>query len=188
MCNCFSKNLQGDLFMAKLQLHALGDPLVECELIEPRTTGFWLTVGSLIFVLMGAFLLTQSDPTQTLAAWGAIVFFGLCLIVGLLKLFGKRDTIKFDQSGFTFTNLGQSNRMTWDQFSSFGTYRNGLPLIGAEAVGMNLVESQKTKASNFANKLVGFDGSLPTSYGVKPKILAEALQKRLDAYLLRTRT
>lgn len=171
--------------MAKLDLAALNDPLNEYEVIEPRTTGFWLTLGSLVFVLAGIFMLRQKDPVQTMIAWGTLIFFGLCLLVGLLKLFGKADSLKFDQNGLTYTSLGRPVRIEWDHVAEFGTYINGPAFLGTKMIGMNMTEAQKTKATAMASALVGFDGALPTTYGVKATVLADALQTRLEAYWAR---
>jgi hypothetical protein len=166
--------------MAKLDLLALNDPSRDFKLIEPRTKWFWISLGSGIFVAVGLLLLSNGED-NLVAAWGAIVFFGLCLVVGLLKLFGKPDWIKFDQNGFTFSNFGKETRFEWRDMTGFGTYKVGPPLGATTMIGINLSESQKSKLTSFNNALVGFEAALPTNYGVKPMDLAMAMQKRMEA-------
>lgn len=168
--------------MAKLNLAELNDPCQVCVLVEPKSMGFWLSFGSLVFVVMGVFLIQQNETGSALAGWLSVVFFGFCLGVGLFKLFGKPDTLTLDHQGLTLTNLGRSHTIMWDHLSGFGTYNNGGLPWGPKMVGLNMTETHKTKGTALANSLSGFDGALPTSYGVKPRTLADALQRRLEAH------
>jgi hypothetical protein len=166
--------------MAKPDLSALSDSTRDFRLVEPRTKWLWVSLGSGIFVAIGLLLLSNGE-NNLVATWGAIVFFGLCLMVGLMKLFDKPDWIKFDQNGFIFSNFGKETRFEWRDMVSFGTYKVGPPLGATTMIGFNLSESQKSKMTSFNSALVGFEAALPTNYGVKPMDLAMAMQKRMEA-------
>jgi hypothetical protein len=169
--------------MAKPNLDALADRTQNCVLTEPKGKFIWLSISALAFVVIGVFMVRGNNAGDVIAGWVGIVFFGLCLLVGLLKLWVKLDTLTLDQTGLTFTVLGRTNFILWDQITEFGTYnQSGLPL-GPKVVGMNFKEVHKTKATAIASSMVGFDGGLPSSYGVKPHVLAEALQRRLAAHV-----
>jgi hypothetical protein len=170
-----------DYKLAKPDLTALNDPTRDFELVEPRTKGFWLTIGSAIFVAIAIMMLADEAYDQKAIAWGIVIFFGLGVIIGAIKLFGKPDTIKFDQEGFAYVNLGKSIRMEWEQLTGFGTYKVGPPFGATTMVGMNLNERMQSAGTALAHGLAGFDGALPTSYGVKPMVLAQAMQTRMEA-------
>jgi hypothetical protein len=114
-----------------------------------------------------------------------MIFFGMGVIVGALQLFGKPDKIAFDQQGFTYRNLGKSVRMEWQQIMGFGTYKVGPPLGATTFVGMKLVPDLQNAGTVLADGLTGFHGALPTTYGVKPVVLAQAMQARLEASRLK---
>jgi hypothetical protein len=166
--------------MAKPDLVALFDPTRDFELVEPRTIGFWLTLPSGIFVAIGVMMVLDVGYESKVKAWFALIFFGLCLAVGLFKLFGKPDTMKFDQSGFIYTSLGRVVRQEWAHVTGFGTYRV-FGIIGNKMVGMNMRTDLQSPATAIAKGLAGFDGALPTSYGVKHQVLAQAMQTRMEA-------
>lgn len=165
--------------MSKVDLNALMDCSQIVDLVEPRTTGFLLTLASGIFVAIGLFMVRDPNANPT-AGWGALIFFGLCLIIGLMKLFGASDSLRIDEDGFSYSSLGRVTRVQWDTLQSVKPVTLGLPIIGQRVVGFTFLSKYRQSGADLARKISGSDGAMPSSYGVKAQMLAVAMQKRLE--------
>jgi hypothetical protein len=165
--------------MSKVDMATLVDCSKVVDLVEPRTTGVLLSLGSGIFVTIGLFMI-QDPSANPQTSWGALIFFGLCLVVGLMKLFGSSDVLRLDEDGFSYTSLGRVTRIQWGTLASIKPITLGLPFIGQRVVGFNFLDKYRQSSANFARSISGSDAAMPSAYGVKAKVLAAAMQKRLE--------
>ncbi|HVK82094.1 MAG TPA: STM3941 family protein [Verrucomicrobiae bacterium] len=60
-----------------------------------------LTIGSLVFVAGGIFLLITGDPSDRLMAIGVTAFFGACALIGLMQLIPSERVVLDADGGFT---------------------------------------------------------------------------------------
>lgn len=167
--------------MPRIDLTALNNSETTIIINEPRGKWILISLVSATFVAIGAFVLGDSGGMDTFMAWGSIGFFGLCLLVSMIKVFGKADYLMLDPSGFTYTTLGRVKRLEWHQLESFGVAKVGPAMGSTSLIAFNYVPTMRPRGSDLSQSIAGFDGALPTNYGVKAAILAEAMQQRLVA-------
>lgn len=71
----------------------------EIKLYKSPLYAFYLFLGSFIFVIGGVFMVMQEGSFM---AWLALLFFGLCALVGLIILFDKRPQIIINKKGIWY--------------------------------------------------------------------------------------
>lgn len=84
-----------------------------------------------------------------------------------------------------FASLFRSSMIKWDAIEEFGVYtikQRGLSV--AKFVGLNFRESESShrKARSLSKSLVGYEGGLPDTYGLKAEDLALLLTNYLNEY------
>ncbi len=128
-------------------------------------------LGCLAFVAIGLFVI-PSDEDQMMR-WLTVGFFGigaLASIPGLLGIGG----LDLDRDGFTISTLCRKSRRTWRECSEF-------PIIklrrGGKFVGFSSETDSSKMAAGLARSLVGETGMLPDKYGMKPKDLADLMNR-----------
>lgn len=133
--------------------------------------GVFTVVVSAGFVYMGIGMMGQSP----LMSWLTTVFFGFCLLVGLVQLWPGAASLKLTSEGFVVTSLFRSHFTRWQDVGSFRSAHVGLRRM----VVFDYVESHKkfTFGKRLAKGLTGNQAALPDTYGRKPAALAELLNE-----------
>ena len=71
----------------------------EIKLYKSPLSAFYLFLGGFIFVLGGIFMVMKEGSFM---AWFALLFFGLCTLVGLAMMFDKTPQIIINQKGIWY--------------------------------------------------------------------------------------
>ncbi|WP_338762288.1 STM3941 family protein [Bernardetia sp. ABR2-2B] len=159
----------------------------EIKLYKSPLSAFYLFLGSFIFVIGGVFMVMQENSFM---AWFALLFFGLCALVGLVMLFDKRPQIIINQKGIGYRKAiwkkyNPDDIIEWQTIKNihWSSVNNQkficLNTTSAESKKQNLAQknlSKLNKAMGFeetniplsmikidANKLVDFLGSMAVS-------------------------
>lgn len=124
------------------------------------------------FVAGGVWMLQEGEK----AGWFVAGFFSLGIPVSLLQFFPKCSFLTVDEEGIEFAGLFRKCRLKWSEISEFGVYSRESIGVG-ETVGFNYSPSfnryAKIRAVN--KSLVGFEASLPDTYGLPAADLAALL-------------
>ena len=143
--------------------------------VRPRR--FYLTacfIGSLCFVLIGAFLLATND--RSAMAWGSTAFFAVCaLVLGFCLLPGSLS-LTLDRTGFRFTIFYQARRAEWQNVSDICAASAPWPArqqyIRYRDAGLN-----GSKLSRWESEALGFNASLPGYFELQADELAELMRR-----------
>ena len=79
-----------------------------------RKSMLLLLLGSGAFVVAGFFVL----PTHPAAAYGAIAFFGLGVVVALIQLLPGSSYLELDERGFTTCTMFRKGFERWEDVAS----------------------------------------------------------------------
>jgi hypothetical protein len=159
---------------------ALADPNATITLQEPRTNGLWLTLVSFVFVGPGLVLLNANYWRGQLM-WGCVIFFGFCMAVGLMQLFGPKGTLRLSPIGYEAVTLGRTHAERWSDIAVVDvTHVQGRKMVVFDYTQAKLDASTSMLINGAAlsKSLCGFHGGLPSAYGQKHKDLADAMELR----------
>jgi hypothetical protein len=159
---------------------ALADPNATITLQEPRTNGLWLTLGSFVFVGPGLVMLNANDWRDPLM-WGCVIFFGFCMAIGLMQLFGPKGTLRLSPIGYEAVTLGRTHTETWNDIAVIDVTRvqtRKMVVFDYTQAKLDASTPMLNKGAALSKSLCGFHGGLPSGYGQKHKDLADAMELR----------
>ena len=138
-----------------------------------RKSMLLLLLGSGAFVVAGFFVL----PTHSAAAYGAIAFFGLGVVVALIQLLPGSSYLELDERGFTTCTMFRKGFERWEDVGEF--FPLSLDARARTMVAYRYAPGYKPHPT--ARKLLiavaGAEAALPDTYGRPAKDLAELLNK-----------
>jgi len=142
------------------------------RLCTSRRKMLWLLVGSAAFVAGGVFAVPESPA----AAWGAIVFFGLGVVVAVVNLLPGGSYLELEQRGFTTCSLFRKSFLRWHDIAEFYPFSVGGP---REMVAVRFAPGYRELAAarSLMTRLAGAEGALPDTYGMSAADLAALLNK-----------
>lgn len=125
-------------------------------------------------------------PSEPVLGWLCAGFFGLGLLIGVLKFFGNSTYLRLTEEGLELRSLYRLTRYRWSDLAGFGTYEirhNGIPT--GTFVGLNFSpQYQQSRAGRaIARAFAGYDGSLPDTFGLGAEELATLLARLQAAQL-----
>jgi hypothetical protein len=131
-----------------------------------------LLVGCAAFVAGGVFML----PTRPAAAYGAIVFFGLGIVVAVVNLLPGSSYLELEQRGFTLCTLFRKTFHPWEDIAEFFPFsmQGAKPMV---ALRYAPTYRRQSTARSFAKQLAGAEGALPDTYGMSAADLAALLNR-----------
>lgn len=137
-----------------------------------------LLAGALGFVALGAFFVSKPEvfggarglTLILLIGWSAIIFFGLCALMGVLQLLkSKTPVVTISPQGFRDVRVA-SDTIPWDSIQNVSTFTtNGQRMLLVEVdpiVEANLNLSLVAKVTRGANAKLGADGLCSTMVGM----------------------
>ena len=90
-----------------------------------------LTLGAVAFVVVGSWMVGAFGPspatprfsqeTAIAIGWVAIVFFGLCAVMGFRKIFETREQVRINADGIRYANWSDSI-IPWQQITNVTTW------------------------------------------------------------------
>lgn len=132
-----------------------------------------LLLGCSMFVAGGVFVL----PTHPVAGYGAIVFFGLGVVVALIQLLPDSAYVELDERGFTTCTLFRKRFLRWEDVAEFSTIRLEGRVSPMVAFRYAPGYTAHATARKLAKTLAGAEDALPDTYGRSAQELAELLNK-----------
>ena len=75
-----------------------------------------ILLAGLVLVAVGVALIYQdSDPIAKTIGWASVIFFGACLIMGLIKLFDSKPGLIIDETGISDNSLSiKTGAIRWE--------------------------------------------------------------------------
>jgi hypothetical protein len=152
------------------------------RVLRPGRVTWLLVLGiSLTFVVGG--LLALFWPRQPGAPekegawimWACVGFFGLCAVVALLQFLPQSSCLRLGAEGFTIRTLYREQTYRWEDVDTFGVTRVRLNKM----VGFNFAPhfQRAARLRRVSAALVGFEGALPDTYGMKAEELADLMNQ-----------
>ncbi|MES2695797.1 MAG: hypothetical protein V4773_20150 [Verrucomicrobiota bacterium] len=134
----------------------------------------WLLLLCSTFTAIGGWMVIDGQKM----GWFCGGFFALGLPIFLIQMHPKASFLTVSEDGFKFSSLFRKTHCRWSDIAVFGTYtlrQNGLPV--GNFVGFDFVsEYQSSSKMRAASKaMVGFEGGLPDTYGLKAEDLSQLL-------------
>ena len=147
--------------------------MTEFETTNSKTKTLFLIFGSLLFVLLGLWIV--SDPERfadsrrgwmaPYAGWAAIIFFSLGFVVGLRRMFDNRPKIRADSSGLYAAYLSPET-IPWTVIRNMGfaSYkiqgsRQNMAVLEIDPIDQSQIRfSRLYKMNKGMSKMMGFDG------------------------------
>jgi len=111
-------------------------------------------------------------------------FFGLGIPVAIVQLIPGSTYLRIDNDGLTLCNMFRETKIPWDIIDRFGVATIKTEYSTGKMVGINFTSSYK-KAKvmrRFINAISGFDGALPSSFGMKVEELVDLLNECLQNF------
>jgi len=156
----------------------LGSPML---LLPSRWRMLGLLLISGLFTAVGVLMIRDGRAV----GWGVAAPFGLGVVIALFALvMPERNSLRLTPEGFTIGSLFRRTFIDWADVAEFGVTSTGLHRM----VGFNYAPGYRGHAAgrSLAKGLAGFEGALPSTYGMKPLKLA-ALMSAYRAHVLAPR-
>ncbi|KQY20915.1 hypothetical protein ASD32_05845 [Rhizobium sp. Root483D2] len=132
-----------------------------------RTKMLLLLLGALAFVALGAFMMKVTYEDEGAGALGvfiglvSILFFGLCAIVGAIKLFDRRPALEFLPEGLLAREVS-ATLIGWPDIlaARLVTYRRQpiIELMLSPSAEQSLPFTRMVRFTRSANRGLGFEG------------------------------
>lgn len=84
----------------------------EIKIYKSKKVGLFLALTSLIFVVIGVFLLVKTDASVFMS-WASIIFFGFGFAIGIFSILDKRPYIVVNEMGIYCRNTNK-NVINWE--------------------------------------------------------------------------
>ncbi len=133
----------------------------EIKLYRSPLYAFYLFLGSFIFVIGGVFMVIKEGSFM---AWFALLFFGLCALVGLAMMFDKSPQIIINQKGIWYKKAIWKKRnyddiIEWETINEiYWSSVNNQKFICLNITSINPKnQSAFQKNVGILNKAVGFE-------------------------------
>lgn len=124
-----------------------------------------------VFVVLGVRLM----PTHGWVAGLTIGFFGLGVVVFIVKLIPGSSYLRLDARGITVRTLYRTWRVNWEDVSDFFVARIGVRAMVCWNFRPGYTGQSRSRA--FARGLTGVEAGLPDNYGRSAKALADLLNQ-----------
>jgi hypothetical protein len=123
------------------------------------------------FAILGWWLVRDGDEM----GWLSVIFFGLGSIVMGIQMVPGASWLDLDDAGFTFCSLFRTHRCMWTDIQEFGI----ITIKRKKMVAFNFPPGfDKSRIGRkVSHTLVGYEGALPDTYGLKAKELAELMMR-----------
>jgi uncharacterized membrane protein len=162
-------------------------PTTHEETLHPRKRKWALVfLGSAAFVAGGFFMVNQSNSSsERFWAYLCIVFFGLCVLVGLIQFIPGSSFLRLGPDGFTVRAMWRSTFYRWSDVEQFGVTR--IPPANQPVVGFDFSTNyprrdQARVIKRINRNLTGFEAALPDNYGWDCAELAAHLNQLREQY------
>ncbi len=146
-----------------------------------KSSAIWLLFGCGFFVAIGIWMAQEEGWIGYLCAG----FFGLGIMVAIVKLIPGSTYLRIAEDGLTFATLFRVKTIPWnviEQFFVVTMQQTGVTVH--KLVGFNYVpdydRAQALRRINFA--MTQCEGALPDTYGKKAEELADLLNRYLAKY------
>lgn len=129
-----------------------------------------LCLVSAAFFVGGLWMVKYNAPN----GWFVTIFFGIVLLVSLLRLLPGANSLTLTQSGFTIKSLFRSHFIAWEAVQSFQLGK----LAGEDTVHFNFKPQHQRhrNAKQLSRWLTGSEASLPDTYGLTAEDLLAILE------------
>jgi len=130
-----------------------------------------LFLGCSAFVAIGIFI-RDSDPK---IGWGCIIFFGLGVVVSLIRFFPNLTYLKLTDDGFEIKGLFRSSLTKWTDVKDF---KEG-QIRGNKMIFFDYTDKHKkwNNGKKVAKFLSGKEGAIHSSYSIKTKELLDLMKE-----------
>ncbi len=128
-------------------------------------------VISLLFSGTGLyFILTDNAP---LTLWLAFLFFSICSIIFILQLVPGSSYLKINAEGIETVTLFRKSFIPWNAIKEMGVLRMNMQTMIGINFSPKYIKAEKGKM--LSRNLSGWEGALPSTYGMKADKLVELL-------------
>ena len=144
----------------------------EPQIIKPnQLKNSILFLGCSAFVAISIFI-KDSDPT---IGWGSIIFFGLGLIVSLIRFIPNSTYLKLTDEGFEVKGLFRSSFTKWTDVKDF---REG-QIKCNKMIFFDYTDDHKkwNTGKKVAKFLSGYEGAVQSSYNIKTDRLLNLMKE-----------
>jgi hypothetical protein len=139
-----------------------------------RAKTIWLLLLCSAFTAGGVLMILNGKNM----GWFCSGFFALGTLIFLLQLHPKASYLTISEDGFECSVLFRKSRYRWSDISKFGTYtlrQKGLPVGTFVGLDFSAEYQLSPKARAVSKAMVGFEGGLPDTYGLRADELAQLL-------------
>lgn len=149
-------------------------------LYPSKLSAIGLLLGCVAFVVIGIHL----GMTEGIFGYFAAAFFGLGIPIAIVQLIPGSTYLRIDNDGLTLCNMFRETKIPWDIIDRFGVATIKTESSTTKMVGINFTSSyKKAKAMRRISAAIsGFDGGLPSNYGMKVEELADLLNECLHNF------
>ena len=157
----------------------------ECLLRRSRKKWVVNLLGCVLAVALGVAVRHDSP----VAAWSAIILFGLCGAVSSAALLPGSGYLRLAPDGFKQRVLFQTHKESWDHIDHFRTSGRSVGIVYEPGYAHTASGASRCRLLMRANRsLVGVDGILSDTYGRSAKELADLMNDWLTRYKVTGRT
>jgi hypothetical protein len=136
-------------------------------LFPSRRKWLGMIAGSAGFVIASIFI-AGSNP---IAALMGLLFFGACLLVGIVVLLPGSASLQLDKSGFVCTRFFRTTAYRWNEVSDFDVWRFRTTKI----VMFEVAKPHLTTLEKINRRLTGRNKGLPDTFGLTAEDLVELM-------------
>jgi hypothetical protein len=135
-----------------------------------KPKNLFLVISGLLFVLLGINLILKGNIFIGIFN---IIFFGMCLAIGIINFIPKASNLRIDERGLQMTSLFRTTFVPWQAVSYFDTQSNFIFKMVRVNLDPEKVDLSKSKLRKTA---------LADNYGKSAKELAELLNLYKEKY------
>lgn len=141
------------------------------QVLRSRRRPAKLVLGSAVFVAIGVWMIVEDGGW---AAWSCAIFFGLCLVVGLMQV-AMPPTLALDERGMTSRVFWWSDRYEWQRCSEFRSWQ--VPTARSVTMIAFDYDGPLPRFANANRRLAGATHFLRDTFGRKDPDLASLLNE-----------
>jgi hypothetical protein len=131
-----------------------------------------LLAGCIAFVVIGLAMV----GTGAAMGWLVLIFFGFGAIATVVVSLPGAAYLRLEPNGFTQCTLFRPAFVPWTSVRGFGV----TSIFNNKMVGVKFEANAESRLMRVTSGLVGWDGSLPDTYGMTAEALAELMNQALS--------
>lgn len=152
------------------------EPMETRILYPKKSRAFLMMAVAALLIAMGVFLIYMGNRF----GWIVVAFFGMLFLVSVIMTIPNSTYLAISADGFGIRNLFRYHFVAWGDVREFGVFQ----IQHSRMVGWKYSDAYKARPGmrRMNARLVGYEGMLPDTYGLRHEDLATLMNACLARF------